>query len=625
MTALVKSSEELLQGLKDKIRQFPDTPGVYLMKNEATKIIYIGKAKNLKARVRSYFSDRHDNSPKTRHLVTQIREIDYFLTQTEVEAFLLEASLIKKHRPKFNMRLKDDKAYPYVKIGFSHEYPRLYVSRKVSKDGGHYYGPYSNGGAVYETIRFLNRTFKIRDCGDHVFKIRTRPCMTHQIGRCEAPCVKQVTQDNYKIEIEKAELFLRGETEELMEELQKKMKNAALEEKFEVAARTRDAIQAVEHILEKQTVIQPGMKDDVDVIGTEITEAGAVIQTLHLRKGRLIGMRPHFFSNLTMSEDIREWIVSFVNQYYDENFIPDRVILGVRIGKDLRELLANVLIERRKKKVKVYDPDYGFSDLVALANHNAKAQLEKRVSETEEKKNALVEIQDRFSLPTFPRRLECFDISTFQGKETVASQVVYIDGLPSKDHYRRYRIKTVIGTDDFASMNEVLSRRFSHENEEDPDLLVIDGGKGQLQIAVKVLEEKNKKIPVVGLAKARTQRDFKKLDVDATEERFYLPNRANPVIFKTSSEAFRILTSLRDEAHRFAITYHRLLREKGMFFSKLDEIDGLGEKRKQILLSRFESLDAIKGMQPAAVAEETGFPIKLCEDIIRALGTPNAE
>lgn len=615
---------EIFDKLKEKIKEFPTQSGVYLMKSAADKIIYVGKAKNIRSRVKSYFQESKDHSAKTVALVRNINEIEYLLTKTEVEAFLLEASLIKKHRPKYNIRLKDDKSYPYIQLSWHDEFPRLYLSRKVKKDGSLYFGPYTSGGAVFGTIRFLNRIFKIRDCTDHVFKTRTRPCMTYQIGRCTAPCVKFISKEDYRSDVEGARDFLKGRGKKLIKDIEKKMVFAADEEKFEVAARMRDSLFSIKSIIEKQTVINDSSDKDQDIISYFGDDRGVLVETIHVRSGRVIGHRPHFLSNinpLSSDEDPREWLASFLNQYYEDNFIPDDVLLSTDLGGDINKLLQDVLKERSGNEVVVrFATDTKGQDLIEMASQNAKAYFEKHVSKDEEKKKGLKEIQSKLHLPARPNRIECFDISHFQGAETVASQVVFEEGVPAREHYRRYKIKTVTGIDDFASMYEVLKRRFGHDEYEEPQLIVVDGGKGQLSMAVKILQEIGKThIPVVGLAKARTKADFQSEEVTSTEERFYLPGRANPVVFKTNSDAYQILTGLRDEAHRFAITYHRKLREQTSLESELDYVVGLGEKRKKLLLQKFKSVEDIKQAEPEEIANLKSFNRVLAERIILQL------
>jgi excinuclease ABC subunit C len=623
-------SQVNFEQLKERVKEFPTQAGVYLMKNLADKIIYVGKAKNLRNRVRSYFQDSKDHSPKTRVLVSHIREVEYILTKTEVEAFLLEASLIKKHRPKYNIRLKDDKAYPYIKLSWTDDYPRLYLSRKVKKDGSLYFGPYTKGLAVQGTIKFLNRTFKIRDCTDSVFKTRKRPCMTHQIGRCTAPCVDLISREDYREEVSGAKDFLKGQDRKVIKELTQRMKTAANEEKFEVAARLRDSINAVKAILEKQSVINASSEKDQDAIGFFGDERGCLIETLHVRQGRVLGTRAHYFPMLDPQdplEDPREWLISFLNQYYEDNIIPEEVLLPVEVGSDMMKLMEAVLKERSGQEVVVrFGTGEKAQNLVAMANENAKAHFEKYVTKSEEKRKGLEEIKERLGLPALPMRIECYDISNFQGAESVASQVVFEEGVPSKEHYRRYKIKTVEGPNDYASMKEVLSRRFQHIEYDDPQLIVIDGGKGQLNVAVKILKEIGRpEIPVVGLAKARIQGEFSDQEVLSSEERFFIPGRQNPVVFKSNSEAHHILVGIRDEAHRFAITYHRKLREATSLESALDFVVGLGEKRKKELLKVFPDVQAIKAADVEDIARLTGFNRVLAERILLQLNEDEDE
>lgn len=621
---MLKREAQIIEELKEKVKDFPRLPGVYLMKNEAEKIIYVGKAKDLRARVRSYLTDSKDHSPKTRLLVRNIRTIDTILTKTEVEAFLLEASLIKKHRPRYNIRLKDDKSYPFIRISMADRFPRLYLARKVKKDGSLYFGPYTSGTAVWGTIHFLNRTFQIRDCKDAFMASRKRPCMTHQIGRCKAPCVDLVGYEEYSEDVKQAVQFLRGKDKQIVRDLTKRMHLASDEERFETAAKLRDSIVAVKAVLERQAVVNDTSELDQDVVGYHGDDRGTLVEVLHIRSGRVIGTKGHFLPLLDSNspeEDAREWLTSFLNQYYDEALIPDELLLPVDLGKDLSQLLAAVFEERSGHKVKVRFPtDNAGHRLLELAQTNAKEHFSGHVDKSEEKKKALEEIQERLKLPSPPLRIECFDISTFQGAETVASQVVFEDGVPNKDQYRRYKIRTVQGTNDFESMREVLTRRFAHSELELPDLIVIDGGKGQLGLATEVLREiGQEKVPVVGLAKARTDSDFKSSEVRGSEERFFLPGRQNPVVFKTSSEAFRILVSIRDEAHRFAITYHRKLREASSLESELDLVPGLGPVKKKTLLSVFSSVDEIRSADVEKIAELKGFNRASAEVLLEEL------
>jgi len=581
------SAKDRLQALKEKVKGFPLEPGVYLMKNAQEKIIYVGKAKELRKRVRSYFADKVD-SPKTQLLVRNIHGVEYVLTGTEAEAFLLEASLIKKHRPRYNIRLKDDKSYPYIRLSKSDTFPRFYLARKAKNDGSVYYGPYTSGYVVRETIKFLNRSFQIRDCRDHFMKGRKRPCMTYQIGACKAPCVDKVTDKEYGRDVKKAQKFLQEESTKIVKQLTKEMHKLAGEEKFELAARYRDSIQAIERVLEKQAVINAQSFTNQDAIGFYGDERGTLIETLHIRAGRLIGQRSQFFPLL---------------------------------NHDMIKLLHQVFKFRGYENTRVRFPtDETGRALMGLAKKNATSHFGDYVSKSEKKKQGLEMIQKKFHLKEKPYRIECYDISHFQGSESVGSQVVSEEGVPSKDHYRRYRLRSAHGGDDYGAMREVLGRRFKHEEWDEPDLVLIDGGKGQLNAAYKILEEMGKSyLPLVSIAKERTRRNFKGKAVEKSQERFYLPGRSNPVTFAEGSPAFRILVGLRDEAHRFAIEYHRKLRESSSLHSVFDDIHGVGEVLKKRILTEFSSVDEIREKGVSALEKVKGVNSDLAERIFSEL------
>ncbi|MCB0342472.1 MAG: excinuclease ABC subunit UvrC [Pseudobdellovibrionaceae bacterium] len=614
-------SQKKIDDIRDQVKDFPKSPGVYLMKNLGGKVIYVGKAKSLRARVSSYFTNSKGHSVKTLHLVKQIDHVDYLLTKTEVEAFLLEASLIKKYRPRYNIRLKDDRAYPYIKCTMQQDFPRFYLARRVVRDGSIYFGPYTSGLAVRDSIRFLNRTFKIRDCSDAYMKNRKRPCMTYQIGRCTAPCVNYVTSQEYKDDVADSLEFLRGHDKKVVKQLERRMKTAAKEERFEAAAKLRDSIEAVKAIWEKQSVVSTALDKDQDVIAFFGDTSGTLIETVHIRAGRMIGNRPHFIPRLNVAsqdEDPKEWMTSFLNQYYSDNIIPDEIILPVDLGSDIRKLLTAVFRERQgKEPLLVHAHDEGELKLMEIAQANAESHFKDHTTKRDNRLVALEEIQSKLKLPELPQRIECYDISNFQGLESVGSQVVFEEGLPKKEDYRRYKIRTVTGSNDFASMKEVLSRRFKHTEYDDPQLVVIDGGKGQLKMALQALKDIGREdVPVVGLAKARTQGEFSDSDVASSRERFFLPGRQNPVMFSNHSSGLQILVSLRDEAHRFAITYHRKLRDEVSFESELDLVAGLGEKRKKTLLQYFSSVDAIKSATASDLAELPGFNESLAKKVL---------
>jgi excinuclease ABC subunit C len=613
-----------LDGLKLKIAQFPTEPGIYMMRNAKGKIVYVGKAKSLRNRVRSYFGAGMESSLKTRYLMMNVIDIEYMRTKTEVEAYLLEASLIKKHRPRYNIRLKDDKAYPYIRASLEHDFPRFYLARRVAADGAMYFGPYTSGLSVRETIRFLNRTWKIRDCTDGFFRSRTRPCISNQIGQCTAPCVKLISREDYRRDVESALGFLKGRNGKFMKDLTQKMKTAAAEERFELAARLRDSIQAIERIWERQTVVAMNKDYDQDVVAFVGDERGTMIETLHIRGGRVIGSRPHFINRFNCSspeEDPKEWLTSFLTQYYAENIIPDEIILQLDLGNDIVKLMQAVFVERQNKKAKVIAATGSEGKkLLDLTLTNAESHFKDAVTKADRQAKGLEQIQERFGLKNPPRRIECYDISNFQGGSNVASQVVFEDGLPRKDDYKRYKIKTVVGANDFASMKEVLSRRFKHEEWEDPDLIVVDGGKGQLGMAVEALKEIGRPdLCAIGMAKARTLGEFHDSEVTASQERFFIPGRSNPVTFPSNSEAYHILVGIRDEAHRFAITYHRKLREAGSLSSVLDAISGLGEKRKTALLKKFETIEGIKTADVEDLTKVPGMNRVVAERVLLQL------
>lgn len=611
------------EDLKNFVATLPKDPGVYLMKNLAGVVIYVGKAKNLRNRVRSYFQNSKDQPTKVRHLVSHIAKVDYIVTQTEVEAFLLEASLIKKYRPRYNIRLKDDKAYPYIKCTTQEDFPRLYLVRTVKQDGGYYYGPYASSFAVKRTMQFLNQTFKIRDCSNGFMQTRKRPCLTYDMGRCDAPCVDYITAENYRKNIQQAIDFLEGDNKKILKDLNLEMLRYAEEESFEVAAQIRDQIRSIDAILEKQSVVSDH-KMDTDLVAYFSNEHGALVEIVSVRKGRVIGSRPYFFNKNNLGadyEDQRHWLISFLNHYYDDNFIPDRILLPLSVGLELEKLLIDVLKSRTHKNISISSTAVKHEKaLKELAEKNAKLHFDQFAEKSAKKDEGLKLIQEKLKLPDLPRRIECYDISNFQGGNSVASQVVFYDGVPSKEDYRKYKIKTVQGPNDFESMKEVLKRRFSHSEYPDPQMILVDGGKGQLKLAVEALKEVGREdIPVRSLAKARTDSNFESAEVKGTEERFFIPNRQNPVVFRSNTEAFRILVQLRDEAHRFAIEFHRKLRDQESFASVLDQITGLGPKKRAVLDKYFPDMTQLMAASLSQLERVPGIPKSLAKRIYEAL------
>ncbi len=610
-----------LFSVKDQAVMMPNKPGVYLMKSQTGVILYIGKAKILRNRVKSYFTKQKGRSLRLKHLIKQIIKIDYVITTTEVEAFLLEASLIKKHKPRYNIRLKDDKSYPYIKCSLSEEFPRFYVSRKVSNNKEDlFYGPFTSGFLVRENIKFLNGVYKTRDCSNGFMKIRKRPCLTHEIKRCTAPCVGMTTQRKYKNQVKKAIAFLEGDTKEILKEVEKNMYKASLNQEFERAAEYRDQLEGVKIILEKQTVIA---REDInrDVVSYVTDEKGSLISMIHTRKGRVLGQKIHFLNKLEIGvkdENLREKVLSFLNQYYIDNFIPDEILLDQDLGSDLTRLFKDVLKERSKQNVDIlHVPNSKTKAILNMARKNALEHLKKYIEKFDKQEKALFQIKEKFGLLQIPERIECYDISNFQGDQSVGSQVVFNAGAPSPQDYRIYKIKTIIGPDDFNSLKEVLVRRFSHSEYQDPQLIVIDGGKGQLSKVVSILKDLGRQdLVVVGLAKSREKGNFKDSKLKRTSERFFISGRANPVTFKLYSQGLRILTNIRDEAHRFAIAHHRKLRDKKMMESVFSKIPGFGPKKQARLKQLLKTSSDWTLITEKKIMVETKTSAKVAKEIL---------
>ncbi len=558
----MKSIQNLLQ---KTVQSFPSQCGVYLMKDTKGNVIYIGKAKNLKLRLKSYFLK--EKSFKNLFLTPRIHQVDYILTDTESEAFLLEANLIKKHKPRYNVRLKDDKSYPYIRCSMEDDFPRFYMERRVKKKGSLYFGPYTEVHFARWIVHFLTERFQIRDCNNRFMRSRTLPCMTYQMGRCTAPCVKKVNKEEYRKQIQSALAFLRGKDRGTVKEMEKQMKQLSKGERFEEATKLRNQIKAISLGRKNQSII--GSKNrDIDVVAFYFKkEKGVLFQTLHVRAGSVIGHRFYLEPCLkTDSSIFLENFFSFITQYYIDNFLPNLILVSVREEKNfLFSSLEEVLSKMHEKTIRVRNPIGSIEGkLMEMTLHNAKTRFQEQWSNRISILEGLKQIQEKLHLKTLPERMECFDISHFQGQYLVASQVVFEDGLPKKEDYRKYKIKTVKGNDDFASMREVLSRRLKHKEYPDPGLLIVDGGKGQLQKALLALKEAGRSdIPVVAMAKSRVKADFTAKDVRSSAERFFIAGRHNPIIFPPNSKALHTLVQLRDEAHRFAITYYRQLSAQG--------------------------------------------------------------
>jgi len=561
----MKQGERLLQGI---IKNFPGQCGVYLMKDMNNNIIYIGKAKNLRSRVQSYFSN--DKSFKNLFLVPRIHHVDYILTDTEVEACLLEAGLVKKHKPRYNIRLRDDNSYPYIRCSMEEVFPRFYMERRVKRKGSLYFGPYTDASFVRRMIQLLNEQFKIRDCSNHFMKGRKKPCLTYHIGYCTAPCVDKVSQEGYLRQVKLSLSFLKGRGRAVLKNMETRMRELSKEERFEEAARLRDRIKAVEFCRENQSVVSRQQKN-LDVIAFYKDKQAVLFQTLHIRAGAVVGHRFHYESRVNVNQveaRFYEYFCSFITQYYMDNLVPDLILLSCEQAQsDLFSTIEKVLFKISGKSVCVRVAR-GRTErtLMSMALKNAQNRFQEQYSKKQLLLQGLNMIQKHFHLKRLPERMECFDVSHFQGKSQVASQVVFENGAPKKEDYRRYKMRVAQGADDFASIKEVLDRRFSHREYPDPDLLIVDGGKGQLNTALLALQEAGHEgISVVAMAKARIKSDFSSKTMQAARERFFLPDRKNAFFLPSDSEALRILMHLRDEAHRFAITYHRKLSRKSVF------------------------------------------------------------
>jgi len=574
------------EAIAEKLALLPDKPGVYLMKDDKGRIIYVGKAVNLKNRVRSYFQASRNHTPKVRALVSHIADLEYIITNSEIEALILECNLIKKHRPKYNISLRDDKTYPYIKITVNEPFPRIYATRKVEKDGARYFGPYANAGAMHATIKLLRRLFPLRTCRSLDVP---RPCLQYHIKRCLAPCAGLVSESEYNKMVAAVCLFLEGRSDKLIKDLRRRMTEAAEALDFERAAQLRDQLAAVEQITEKQNVVTG--KGDQDVIGLARSAAGTCVQVFFIRNGKMVG-RDHFLLAGSEGEEDEAVLTAFIKQYYDRAaFIPREILLPLEVSE--QQLLADWLSAAKGSKVLLETPKRGTKkDLVNMAVGNAATvlaeQAEKVKDQVAQTEGAVLELAEYLQLEVVPERIECFDISHIQGSETVASMVVFENGRPKKADYRRFKIRSTEGKpDDFKAMQEVVYRRYHEAKPPLPDLIMIDGGKGQLNAALAVIREVGlHDVPVISLAERL--------------EEIYREGKGEPLVLPRQSKALYLVQRIRDEAHRFAITYHRKLRSKRNMVSVLDHITGIGPKRRKALWDHFGSLAKIK----AATVEE---------------------
>ncbi len=593
-----------MKQIEEQLKELPDRPGVYLMKDEMDEVIYVGKAKSLRKRVRSYFR-KGNHTYKTRVLVEHIADFDYIITDTEVEAYILEANLIKKYQPRFNIRLKDDKTYPYIKVTIHEDFPRIYKTRIVKNDGARYYGPFANVNAIYKTIDVLKDLFALRTCKKDLSADtpEERPCLNYHIGKCLGPCIGAIDKASYQELVDQVCLFLSGHQDDLIDKVKEKMFQASEEKNYEKAARFRDSIEALEKISVQQKVMS-GKNINQDVIALARDEVGlACIQILIVRNGRLIGQE-FFLMEGSEDETGQEIMGSFLQQYYEQApQVPDEILLST--GTNQKELLSQLLKEKKGRKVRVNLPERGEKKrLLEMAARNAaqnlkKEQIKRKYQESRTVK-AVSELGELLGLKNNPYHIEGFDISNIQGTDPVASMVVFKGGTASKQDYRRFKIRTVEGPNDFAMMQEVVERRYSRlleENREFPDLILIDGGKGQLNAACEILNRLGLSgQAIAGLAKR--------------EEEVFLPGDSEPVIIPRNSSALHLIQRVRDEAHRFAVNYHRKLRSRRLTHTMLDDIPGVGPKRRQALLRHFGSLGEIKKANITQLKEVEGISSK---------------
>ncbi len=679
------------QAISERLAGVPLQPGVYTMRNAAGEVLYVGKAAALRNRLRSYFGSPDNLEPKIRQMVSQIADFEYLVVDTEAEALILENTLIKRHKPPYNARLKDDKTYPFIKIDLTEDFPQVYLTRRVKSDGARYFGPYASAGSVRTTLALLKKLFPYRSCTKAITGDDERPCLEYFIHRCVAPCTGNVDKQEYREVVNQVVLFMEGKTERVLKDLRAKMQGASDALQFERAAILRDQVRAIERVNEQQTVDSGGLEDQ-DVLGMAGSGGETWVEVFFIRRGKLIG-RDHFLMEGTQDVDPSQVMAGFVKQFYDAApHIPRELLLQHPAG-DETPLIEEWLSRKRGQRVKLLAPERGKKKrLTSMAAENAAQGLKQRAikwqSDSENLQEAMQEVADALDIPRLPKRMECYDISNIQGTNSVGSMVVFEEGRPKNSHYRRFQIKTVQGVDDYSSMQEMLRRRFRRlaeqlgargdegvpvgaqhaaplhpakdtmstssirgEDESDaaveevqglaplrpadetaltepegqgrpipagrdakedtwgivPDLVIIDGGKGHLSAAHQVFLELGitEAVPLCSLAKER--------------EELFLPHDSEPILLPRGSQGLFLVQRIRDEAHRFAITYHRQRRSKGSVKSALDSIQGVGPKRRRALLRKFGSVAAIKEASVTEVAAVQGMTMKLAQKVKEGL------
>jgi excinuclease ABC subunit C len=599
----VKEFSSNLLTLEKKLNRLPDSPGVYLLKDEKKEVLYVGKALSLKKRVRSYFQ-RTSFSPRIHSLVSQIKDLEWLITDSEAEAFLLESNLIKHHRPRYNIQLRDDKSYPYIKLTTYESFPRVFLTRNPKEDGALYFGPYTNVKAARKSLGLIQRLFPLRRCKGK-FKLRSRPCLNYHIKECSGPCVKKISSREYASLTRGVSLFLQGHYESLLSQLEKEMEEASRNEKFERAAKLRDLIRAIHRIGQTQKVASfPG--GDRDLIGVAYNSEEACVVVFQIREGKVVGKK-HFLLKIGQEDEGKDILTFFIKQYYAKvSFVPPEVLLQYEITDQVA--INRWLSERRGGKIKLDVPQRGKKvKLMRLVIKNARLILQQEKGR--EKNEALLQLKNYLDLKEKPSIIEGFDVSNIKGKEATGSVVVFREGKAEPSSYRRFKIKTVKGINDFAMLSEVVKRRYQRllkESHSLPGLILIDGGKGQLSSCLKMLKQLGLGyISLVGLAK-----EF---------EEVYLPSRSLPLDIPHDSAALRLLQEIRDEAHRFAYSYHRKVRQRKMSHSSLDYVPGVGEKTKKTLLTHFSSVSLIKNKSLEELRQIPGIGEKTARRILECL------
>jgi len=575
--------------LNQKTAHLPTASGVYLFKDKKGTILYVGKAGNIKHRVSSYFQRTGRRDAKTLALIEKVAEIDTIVTDTEKEAFILENNLIKEHQPRYNIKLRDDKNYPCLRLTLEEEFPTLCIVRRIKKDESLYFGPYPSATSLRETLKLIRRLFPIRTCYETKFKSRLRPCINYEMGRCLGPCCNKINPAQYREVVNQVRMFLEGKNRDLVKKLKKRMEEESERLNFEVAAKIRDQIQHIETVIEKQKIVSRDFADQ-DVIGLHRHNHSVMVHPLFIRAGKLLGGKG--FSLPASGLPDEEILSSFLHQYYREGkFIPEQILLPRAVPE--KNLIEERLADLKGKKVQILVPVRGERrHLLQMACENAKRSLLSEAEFERDQEKLMKALKEKLHLEGIPRRIEAFDISNFQGGHAVGSMVVFEGGRPSKERYRHFKIRTVEGADDYGMMYEVLLRRYQKavEDKDLPDLVLLDGGKGQLNVAQEVFKELGvKEIDLISLAKERMREGARK-----TEEKIFHPQYKDPLKLGRQSPLLHLLDRIRDEAHRFAITYHKKMRSKETVKSVLREIPGIGKARQRELLKHFGSVEAIK-------------------------------